>query len=413
MFFFYQIIIFSIILISPIIISVRILKHKEDKKRFLEKFSINSKFRKKGKLIWFHGSSVGEIMSIIPLIYYYENNKSVQQILVTSSTLSSSNILKKYKFKKTIHQFFPIDFLLISKKFLKYWNPATAIFVKSEIWPSMFKTLNKKKIPLILLNARLTKKSYNRWSLLKNFAHSVFRSILISYPQNIETIKYLKKLSVKKIKFIGNLKFIESPYDKQLNYNTKLKNLFSKYKIWVAASTHRDEEIICAKAHIILKRKIKNLITIIIPRHINRTNEILTKINNLNLNTVCHSSQKKKLNDVDIYLVDTYGESKKFYEITKTVFLGGSLINHGGQNPLEAARYGTKIIHGKYINNFEDIYLYLKKLKFSKSIDSHQQLASSINFGLLNKKKSDINKLGGKIFKKTTNELDKLINNAN
>ena len=119
MFFFYQIIILFIILISPLIIIFRIFKNKEHKTRFLEKFSFNSQYRKKGKLIWFHGSSVGEIMSVIPLIHYYENNKLVNQILITSSTLSSSNILRKYKFKKTVHQFFPIDFFFYNKKIFK------------------------------------------------------------------------------------------------------------------------------------------------------------------------------------------------------------------------------------------------------------------------------------------------------
>jgi len=145
MFFFYQIIIFFIILISPLIIIFRIFKKKEHKSRFIEKFGFNSKYKKKGKLIWFHGSSVGEIMSIIPLVHHYENNNLIDQVLITSSTLSSSNILKKYKFKKTIHQFYPIDFFFISKKFINYWKPSVVIFVESEIWPSLFKILKKKK----------------------------------------------------------------------------------------------------------------------------------------------------------------------------------------------------------------------------------------------------------------------------
>ena len=413
MFFFYQILILFIIFISPLIIIFRIFKNKEHKSRFLEKFGINSQFRKKGKLIWFHGSSVGEIMSVIPLIHYYENNKLIDQILITSSTLSSSNILRKYKFKKTVHQFFPIDFYFISKKFLKYWKPAIAIFIESEIWPSSFKVLNDKKIPLILLNARITNKSFNRWLIFENYAKSVFKNISFSYPQNIETIKYLKKLNVRNINLLGNLKFIENPYDKTKNFKKKLSKIFSKYKIWVAASTHPDEEIICAKAHIILKRKIKNLITIIIPRHINRTNEIISKIRSLDLKVTCHSTNFKSLNNSDIYLVDSYGESRKFYEIAKTVFLGGSLTNRGGQNPLEAARFGAKILHGKNINNFVDIYKFLQKLNFTKSINSSENLASSINFNLSNRKNFKIRQLGNKIFRKTTTELNSLIKNAN
>jgi len=413
MFFFYQIIIFFIILISPLIIIFRIFKKKENKSRFIEKFGFNSKYKKKGKLIWFHGSSVGEIMSIIPLVHHYENNNLIDQVLITSSTLSSSNILKKYKFKKTIHQFYPIDFFFISKKFINYWKPSIVIFVESEIWPSLFGILNKKKIPLILLNARVTNKSFKKWLLLENFAKSVFKNISYSYPQNLETLKYLKQLNVKNIKYLGNLKFIQNPYDNKTNFKNNLSSMFSKYKIWIAASTHHDEEIVCAKTHIILKRKIKNLITIIIPRHINRTNEIISNIANLNLKVTCHSKKPKNLGNTDIYLVDAYGESRKFYEIAKTVFLGGSLINRGGQNPLEAARYGAKILHGKNIKNFDDIYKYLKKLNFSRSINNSEELASSIDFKFSNNRKFKIQKMGNKILEQTTKEINLLIKNAN
>ena len=158
MFFLYQIIIFLILLLSPLIVIFRLLKKKEDKNRFIEKFSFPSKKRVNGKLIWFHGASVGEIMSIVPLIKHYEKNKSVKQILITSSTLSSSKILKQFKFKKITHQFYPIDFFLFTNKFLNFWKPDVVVFIESEIWPCMFQNINKKKIPLILINARLTKK---------------------------------------------------------------------------------------------------------------------------------------------------------------------------------------------------------------------------------------------------------------
>ena len=412
MFFLYQSSIFLLILISPLIIIFRIIKGKEDISRIKEKFCLFSKTRKNGKVIWFHGSSVGEIMSIIPLIYQYEKDKSINQILITSSTLSSAKILNKYKFKKSIHQFFPLDFIFFSKFFLNYWKPSIAIFIESEIWPSIYRDLNKKKIPLILLNARITKKTFNRWLIIKKYSSSIFKNISSTYPQNIETINYLKKLDVKNIKFIGNLKFIENPYDKKDNKNIEIKNLFKNYKKWVAASTHEDEEIICARAHMILKKNIKNLITIIIPRHINRKNEILSKLKSLNLNVVCHSSKLKNLNKTDIYLVDTYGESKKFYKISKTVFLGGSLSSRGGQNPLEAARYGSKILHGDNVQNFKDIYKYLNLLNISRNIKTSKQIASSIKFQSAKNNNYEIKKMGQEILRKTLNELNIFIKNA-
>ena len=411
MFFLYQIILSILILVSPIIIIFRIINNKEDKIRFLEKFSISSKKSKRGNLIWFHGASVGEIMSAIPLIKYYENKKSIDQILITSSTLSSSKILKKYNLKKTIHQFYPIDHIFFVNSFLNYWRPKIAIFIESEIWPCMFKKIEQKRIPLILLNARLTKKTFKKWSIIKSFSEDVFSKIKFSYPQNDETKLYLQQMKSKKVNQIGNLKFID--YDdknlSKINYN--LKSEFNKKKVWVASSTHKDEEIFCAKAHIELKKRVKNLITIIIPRHIHRVKDIVLDLEKLNLKVNLHSTKPKNLKFTDIYLVDTFGETKKFHDISSTVFLGGSIIKRGGQNPLEAARLGSRVLHGSHTDNFKDVYKLLKKFKISKKITSTSDLASSIIFKKNKKNGQKIKNIGEKILKKTINELNNLIIN--
>ena len=407
MFFLYQIILSLLVLISPILIIFRIYKGKEDKIRFREKFSIPSKKRAKGKLIWFHGASVGEILSIIPLIENYEKDKLVNQILVTSSTLSSSKVLKKFKFKKTVHQFYPIDHFFFTKRFLEYWKPNLAIFIDSEIWPNMFKKLEEQKIFLILLNARITKKTFLRWLSLKNVSQKVFNKISIAYPQNLETKYFLKKLKVKKIKTIGNLKFAEQ--DNEIM--NKLNFRFKSKKIWVASSTHSDEEIFCAKTHIELKKKIKNLLTIIIPRHIHKVQEMKSELENLRLHVISHSSNTKNLKNIDIYIVDTFGETKQFHKVGASVFIGGSIINRGGQNPLEAARYGARILHGPNVDNFKDVYKSLSNLKISKKITTPRELASAIIFKRNKKLGDKIKKIGVKILKETINDLDKLIKN--
>jgi len=199
MFLIYQFIVLLIIIISPIIIIIRILKKKEDKKRFVEKFCIFSKKREKGNLIWFHGSSVGEILSIVPLIEKLEKNKSVKKILITSSTLSSSQILTKFKFKKTIHQFFPIDSIYFTNKFLNFWQPSMAIFIESEIWPSMFLGISKRSIPLLLMNARITKKTFKRWERLKSFSYNVFNKISIAYHRIMKLLNILKNYKFQKL----------------------------------------------------------------------------------------------------------------------------------------------------------------------------------------------------------------------
>ena len=411
MFFLYQVCLSILILLSPIIIIIRIFRNKEDKKRFIEKFSIFSKKRTKGKLIWFHGASVGEILSVIPVIKKYEEDISVKQILITSSTLSSSKVLLKFKFKKTIHQFYPLDHFFFTHRFLKYWRPDIAIFIDSEIWPQMFKTLDNYKIPLVLLNARITKKTFIKWMKIKKFSELIFNKISIAYPQNLETKKFLEKLKVKKINLIGNLKFSETDNEIQDTIDHQLKSQLNNKKIWVASSTHANEEIFCAKAHIELKKKFKNLITIIIPRHVHRSKKIIPEIKNLNLKVITHSSKNRNLKNVDIYLVDTFGETKKFHKIGNSVFIGGSIVRRGGQNPLEAARYGAKILHGKNIDNFKDVYKLLKSLRVSKVVNSSKKLASSINFNPNKSNGNKIKKIGRIILKKTIKELDYLIKN--
>ena len=415
----YQILISIVLIFSPIIIIYRIFKNKEDKFRFVEKFSFPSKNRGNGKLIWFHAASVGEIMSVLPVIKKYDNDKSISKILITSSTVSSSKVLKKIKFKKTIHQFFPIDHVFFSEKFLNYWKPNTAIFMESEIWPAMFKAIKKQNIPLILLNARVTKKTFYRWLKIEKFSKSIFDLIDIAYPQNSETNFFLKKLNVKNIKTIGNIKFIGDDDFKNKNIDKKLLLKFKKYKTFVAASTHNSEEIYAAKTHILLKKKIKNLVTIIIPRHINRIEQIISEIKDLNLNVVTHSSKNKKLKNVDIFIVDTFGESKKFYKIATTVFLGKSIIKKedlahlggSGQNPLEPARFGAKILHGPNVDNFKEIYKYLYSLKISSKVKTPQECASATIFKKNYKKVKKMKNLSKIILKNTLNELNKSIHN--
>jgi 3-deoxy-D-manno-octulosonic-acid transferase len=411
MYLLYQLLISIILPLSPIIVIFRIFNNKEHKKRFIEKFSFRTKKKINGKLIWFHGASVGEILSIIPLIKYYEKKKSIKQILVTTSTLSSSKVLKKYKLKKTIHQFYPIDHFLFVERFIKNWKPSAAIFIDSEIWPCMFKKLNQKNIPLILLNARITKKTFNKWIKIKKFAYSVFDKILIAYPQNLETKYYLKKLRVNRVNMIGNLKFSENNDLNFSKFNKNLINEFKKKSIWVASSTHNKEEIFCVNAHKNLKKKIKNLITIIIPRHIHRVREIVADIEKMNFKVVLHSTKPNSLKNVDFYIVDTFGETKKFHKMSCTVFLGGSIIKRGGQNPLEAARFGAKILHGPNTDNFTDVYKLLKSLNISKKIKSTNELASSINFKRNKSLGNKIKIIGEKILKKTIKELDSIIYN--
>ena len=251
MFVIYNFFLFLLILISPLIVLIRIFLGKEDQNRFKEKYGIFAKNNKPNETIWIHGASVGEILSIIPIVRKFEEDKRIKRILITSSTTSSSHILSKFQFKKTVHQFYPFDLNFLTKHFINHWKPKLAIFVDSEIWPNMFNNLHKKNIPIILLNARITKKSFNRWKFFPNFSKKIFEKITLALPQNKESKKYLKLLGTKKIKLVGNLKFFGGSIKE--NVNLILKKKFSKKVIFCAASTHPTEELFVGKVHKELK----------------------------------------------------------------------------------------------------------------------------------------------------------------
>ncbi|MDB9738913.1 3-deoxy-D-manno-octulosonic acid transferase [Candidatus Pelagibacter sp.] len=414
MFLFYRILINLILFLSPIIILIRLLQKKEDPLRFKEKLGFFSKKKLKGKLIWFHGASVGELLSVIPLIEKLEKNKLIKQILITSNTLSSSKILSKLKLKKTIHQFFPIDTNYNTNKFLKYWDPSVVIFIDSEIWPNMITNIKKRSISLMLINARITKKSFKKWKFFSSSAKKIFRNFDICLSSSLESKNFLKLLGAKKIFYIGNLKFTQS--EKNTNeLSDNIKKFFSTKKIWCASSTHKLEEKICANIHKKLKIKYKNLLTIIIPRHIHRTKKIIKEIKELNLKIHLHDSKKKIDKETDIYLVNSFGQTQSFFKICKTVFLGGSIIKHGGQNPLEAAKYGCQILHGPNIWNFKEIYNLLEAHKMSYKITTSNKLAFKVEQILNNKKNSKnlqlkIKKLGSKVLNSTLDEVNYYIN---
>ena len=415
MLFLYRILINLTLLISPLIVIFRLIKKKEHPIRFIEKFAIFSKKRISGKLIWFHGSSVGELLSIMPLVEKLEKKKNISQILITSSTLSSSKVFEKFKLKKTIHQFFPIDSNFIINRFLNYWKPSSVFFIESEIWPNAIINIKNRNIKLILLNARITKKTFKKWKKIENFSKSLFSKFDISISQNDETKIFLKKLGAKKIKKLGNLKFSKSNLIRKdiINYKN-FKFLNKKKIIFGAISTHYDEEIFCGKIHLTLKKKYKDSISIIIPRHVNRVLKIKNDLEKIGLKVYLHSSNTKPKHKFDIYLVDTYGETNLFLKICKIVYLGGSIIKRGGQNPLEAARAGCKVIHGANVDNFKEIYQLLDKINISSKIKNVNDAKSIITKNLNTKFNyikniNKINLIGKKILINNHKEIIKYI----
>ena len=393
--FWYKLLTYLFYPFSYIYLFARKIKKKEDQVRYKEKISqINSK-RPEGFLLWFHAASFGEAMSILPLIESFKKEEKVIKILITTITVSSAQILEQ-RFAndlKIIHQFLPLDVPKFVNKFLAHWTPNLSIFIDSEIWPNLILNIKKKNIPLLLVNARITRKTFLRWKFFKNFSKNIFEKFDLCLVSNYETENHLKILGAKNIKNYGNLKFakIKSNYEEKLElpFLNKIKNR----KVWCAASTHPSEEIFCAKTHLLLKKIHTNILTIIVPRHIERTETISNKLSNLNLKVALYSNSEQINNETDVLLIDAYGEANKFYNISKCVFLGKSLIKSmakdSGQNPIEPSRLGCKIFHGPFVSNFAEIYKYLKSLDVTKEVLSPEELNQSLVEELQNNKKKN------------------------
>ena len=384
MYFWYRLFTYLFYPFAPIYLYFRKIKKKEDSISYKEKLSRIETAREEGFLIWFHVASVGEAMSILPLIESCIEEKKIDKILLTSITLSSGNVLKK-RFSqnvKVFHQFLPLDISVWTNKFLDHWKPNLSIFIDSEIWPNLISQISKKKIPLLLINARITKKSFDRWKLIIGFAKKIFEKFDLCIASNKESESFLKILGAKNIKNYGNLKFSKIKTELNNKLDSDFLNKIENRKIWCGASTHPTEEILCAKSHLKIKEKYKNILTIIIPRHIDRIKTIYEELSKLNLKIVLSSNLSQVDAKTDVILVDSYGESLKFYNISKYVFLGKSLTTSltkdSGQNPIEPARLGCKIFHGPYVSNFAEIYKYFNELGISKEVNSSNELSLSL-----------------------------------
>ena len=384
MYFWYRFFTYLFYPFAPIYLYFRKIKNKEDSVSYKQKLSIIKIAREEGCLIWLHVASVGEAMSILPLIESCEAEEKIDKILLTSVTLSSGKILRK-RFDqniKVIHQYLPLDVAVWTNRFLDHWKPNLSIFIDSEIWPNLISQTSKKKIPLLLINARITKKSFDRWKLIISFAKKIFEKFDLCIASNKESEDFLKILGAKNIKNYGNLKFSKVKTELNNKFDSVFLNKIKNRKIWCCASTHPSEEILCAKSHLKVKEKYNDILTIIIPRHINRVKTIYAELSKLDLKIVLSSNLSQVDTKTDVILVDSYGESVKFYNISKYVFLGKSLttslIKDSGQNPIEPARLGCKIFHGPYVSNFAEIYKFFNELGVSKKVNNSNELSLSL-----------------------------------
>ena len=408
----YRTIAFIIYPLLIILIFFRKIFNKEDKDRYKEKI-FSSSFRVKRtnglKLVLFHAASIGEFKSIIPIIKELEKKNENLEFLVTTQTTSSANLanIELKRFKKATHRYLPLDVNFLMKKFLSHWKPDAIFLVDSEIWPNLIFLANRRGIPLGIINARITRKTYDRWKLFPKMARSIFGLFDLCIVSNTETKKYLENFNAKNVFYFGNLKFCEN-LEKTQFFNKNSKFLESN-KFWLAASTHEGEDDFCLNTHIELRKKIKNVKTIIVPRHISRVKRIKKMGENLNLACQILNPDGEMLDNKEIIIINSFGKLQSFYKYSKSVFIGKSMIKKfediGGQNPIEAAKLGCKIYHGPYVYNFKDVYLILAQKNVSKQVNNYRELVENLIFDLNNSKENNLE------FISLTNQLEQKILN--
>ncbi len=339
----------------PLWLRFRMHKGKEDHLRYQEKLGRIAMSRPQGKLIWIHASSVGESLSVLPLIQQISEQKPEVKILVTTVTKSSAKLLENKLPDCAIHQYAPVDSPRAIGKFLNHWQPSLALFIESEVWPNLITLTHRYGCEMRLMNARMSRRSFQRWKKFPGAIICMLDCFEAIYPQNTKSADHFRALGAQGIKHLGNLKYDAPPLPADSKTSGEVISSVGGRPRWLAASTHAGEEAMAGNVHHALSEVHEGLLTIIVPRHNTRGESIATELSAMGLKVARRSQKDPITAETDIYLADSMGELGIFYRIAGIVFMGGSLVPHGGQNPLEAARLDCALILGPHMDNFPAI----------------------------------------------------------
>ncbi len=350
-------------------------KGREDSERFRERYGFAGLPRPQGKLAWFHAASIGEATSVLPLIVMILRNYPQMHILVTTGTVTSARLLASLLPERAFHQYVPIDRPDAVRRFVQHWQPEIAFWVESELWPNLIHESSRHGCPMILLNARISDNSFRMWKYFRPFAGKLLRPFSLCLAQSLRDAERLEKLGSKNVKFLGNLKYDSAELAADPKEYARLTSAIGSRDRWIAASTHPGEEEIIKDVHMRLKRQYPGLLTIIVPRHPVRGPEIAEQLKSPGIVIALRSRGEPITMETSIYIADTIGELGIFYRLSSIVFMGGSLVRHGGQNPLEPARLDAAVITGMYHRNFADIYQQMAADGAVTVVDNAKELA--------------------------------------
>ena len=356
----------------------RLKRGKEDPDRVSERRGIASRQRPPGHLIWIHAVSVGESLSALTFMTKLLHLYPESHILLTTGTLTSARLISSRLPQQAIHQFSPLDHPAYVARFLDHWRPDIAFVIESELWPNLIRDTASRDIPIALINARMSETSYKTWKRWPQTIKYLLACFDICLAQDQQSAVRLNDLGAPDTLVMGNLKFAAPalPVDESTLLN--MQNQVGARPLWLAASTHPGEEEIMAKAHKILSQSFPDLLTIIIPRHPERGADLKVTLHATGLGSALRSSNEPISSTTAIYIADTIGELGLFYRLAPVAFIGGSLIAHGGQNPLEPIRVKCAILHGPHAFNFADIYRELDEREASLMVNNAEDLAHEI-----------------------------------
>jgi 3-deoxy-D-manno-octulosonic-acid transferase len=362
--------------LAPALIKRRLKQGKEDPARVGERRGMSKDIRPHGPLVWIHGASVGEVLAAAGLI---EKLRALNiRILLTSGTVTSAAIVAKRFPADIIHQYVPYDSPRYVARFLDHWRPSLALFIESDLWPNLILASAARRLPMVLINGRMSQRSFPRWRRMAGTISALLGRFDVCLAQSRLDAERFSALGSRNVVTTGNLKLdVAAPSADP----AKLERLMSVTRgrpVIVAASTHPGEEEILIEAHRTLAGFFPSLLTVIVPRHPNRGETVARMVEASGLHGALRSREELPTAATDIYVADTMGELGLFYRLAPIVFMGGSLVEHGGQNPVEAVKLGAAVVHGPHVFNFTDVYEALDGAGGARTADSQEALVKQL-----------------------------------
>jgi 3-deoxy-D-manno-octulosonic-acid transferase len=362
--------------LSIAVINRRLRLGKEDPARVGERRGLSADIRPTGPLVWIHGASVGEVLAAAALI---ERLRALNlRILLTSGTVTSAAIVAKRFPADVIHQYVPYDSPRYVARFLDHWRPSLALFIESDLWPNLILSSAARRLPMVLINGRMSHRSFPRWRRVSGTISALLGRFDVCLAQSRLDAQRFAALGSRNVVVTGNLKLDVPAPPADSDKLDWLMAMTRGRPVVVAASTHPGEEEILTETHRTLAEYFPGLLTVIVPRHPDRGEAIARMIAASGLNATLRSHEDLPTATTDIYVADTMGELGLFYRLAPIVFMGGSLVEHGGQNPIEAIKLGASIVHGPHVFNFADVYEALDSAGGARRADTQEMLVNQI-----------------------------------